>query len=149
MHCWDGDLDRLEETLSCSRNVTRLFELQASHSKYRRRTRPRLHEKDGTTSLLELAVRAVAGRVHNYDIDALPADLAQLVLDELVFTSSLNEDKLALFSKQHIYTLKLEESVGVEDHWLGHLARSPLLHVSLASCSEVMVSFPACELTLC
>lgn len=145
MHCWDGDPDHLKETLSCSRNVTRLFELQASHSKYRRRTRPRLHQKDGSTSLLELAVRAVAARVHNYDIDALPADLAQLVLDELVFTSSLTEENLAVFSKQHIYTLKLEESFGVEDSWLRHLARSPLLHVSLASCSEVMVYSPACE----
>ncbi len=82
-------------------------------------------------------MRAVAARLHKYDIDSLPADLAQLVLDELIYTASLDQEGLALFSRQHIYNLKLGECAGVEDNWLRHLARSPLQHVSLAACSEV------------
>ena len=96
-----------------------------------------MHQRDPTAPLLELAVRAVAARLHKYDIDSLPADLAQLVLDELIYTASLDQEGLALFSRQHMYNLKLGECAGVEDNWLRHLARSPLQHVSLAACSEV------------
>jgi hypothetical protein len=89
---------------------------------------------------LDLAVRAVAARLHHYDLDSLPADLAQLVLDELIYTASLDEEGLALFRRQHIYDLKLSDCSGVEDGWLRHLARSPLQNVSLAACSEVIAS---------
>lgn len=82
-------------------------------------------------------MRAVAASVHAYDIDSLPADLAQLVLDELVFTGRLDEECLALFSRQHLHRLNLGECSGVEDSWLRLIERSPLQHVSLASCSEV------------
>jgi hypothetical protein len=91
---------------------------------------------------LELAVRAVADRVHEYDIDSLPADLAQLVLDELIYTAKLDSMALKLFSRQYVYNLKLADYVGVEDGWLAHLKRSPLQRVSLAHCSEVEPSVP-------
>ncbi|KAK9917700.1 hypothetical protein WJX75_007317 [Coccomyxa subellipsoidea] len=135
LKCLLGKL--LPRTVSKSRNSLEEPCEQGSHSKYRRRTRAKLHQRDPNVPLLDLAVRAVAARLHHYDLDSLPADLAQLVLDELIYTASLDEEGLALFRRQHIYDLKLSDCSGVEDGWLRHLARSPLQNVSLAACSEI------------
>ena len=86
---------------------------------------------------MELAVAAVARDVHTYDLNQIPADMAQLVLDELLLLRLLDEAVLALFARQHVYSVDFSEYPGVADAWLKHLARSPLRRMSLASCTEV------------
>ena len=81
--------------------------------------------------------------MHGYNVNALPADMAQLVLDELLLTGRLDEASLALFSRQTLYALDCGEYPGVADSWLKALARSPLHRLSLASCAEVTASSPS------
>ena len=85
---------------------------------------------------------AVARNVHDHDVNALPSDTAQLVLDELLLTGKLDEATLALFSRQTLYAMDCGEYPGVADSWLKSLARSPLHRLSLASCAEVTASTP-------
>ena len=85
---------------------------------------------------------AVARNVHDYNVNALPADTAQLVLDELLLTARLDEATLALFSRQTLYAMDCGDYPGVADSWLKSLARSPLHRLSLASCAEVTSPAP-------
>ena len=117
--------------------VTRLSGLQAPGHIYRRAFRPRRDSRHHLRSLLELAINAVARNVHAHDLSALPADMAQLVLDELLLLGKLDEAVLALFSRQHVHYADFSEYPGVSDSWLKLLARSPIRRISLASCAEV------------
>ena len=111
--------------------------LQASGHPYRRAFRLRRDRRPQLRSLLELAVSALARDLHTYDLNEIPADLAQLVLDELLLLRKLDEAVLTLFARQHVYCADFSEYPGVADAWFKHLARSPLRRLSLASCTEV------------
>ena len=68
----------------------------------------------------------------------LPADLAQLILEELIMLGRLSRSSLALFSNQLVYSLRLEDYPGVGNDWLSLLCKSSLLVVNLSRCTQVL-----------
>ena len=86
---------------------------------------------------MAIATRHMARDVQSFDISQLPPDLAQLVFNELLLSSTIDEATFSAFGSQHIYEFDCSEQNGVTDKWLSHFVRSPLLRVSLASCVQV------------
>ena len=98
----------------------------------------RYHQRGDT--LLAETVTAIAKNVWQFsvpELSALPSDLAQLVFDELIILGKLTRSSLALFSKQHLYKVCLEDYPGVGNDWLRLLVTSPLIIVNLSRCSQV------------
>ena len=95
-------------------------------------------------SLLGLAASAVCSNIEGYsaqELSALPPDLAQLVLDELVATCKLTRASLALFRGQSLWRLDLDDYPDVTDEWLKLVSSSPLQVLSLGRCDAV--SYPS------
>lgn len=85
-------------------------------------------------------VTAIARNIWQYsvsELSALPADLAQLILDELIILGKLTRSSVALFCNQHLYKLRLEDYPGVGNDWLKFLCQSPLIVINLSRCSQV------------
>ena len=86
---------------------------------------------------MAIATRRIARDVQSFDISQLPPDLAQLVFNELLLSSTIDEAAFSAFGSQYIFEFNCSEQIGVTDKWLSHFVRSPLLRVSLASCVQV------------
>ena len=117
--------------------LTRQIHVQTSLAHLRRK-RPSVTSRPNTIeSLLVIATRRIARDVQSYDISQLPPDLAQLVFNELLCSSTIDEATFSVFGKQNVFEFDCSEQTGVTDSWLDYFARCPLLRVSLASCVQV------------
>ena len=100
----------------------------------------RQHTRGNT--LLQETAAAIAKDIWSHScpaITALPADLAQILLDELITMQKLTRSSLALFAQQYIYRLSLEEYPGLTDGWLTLLSMPSLLFVDLSGSPQVLL----------
>lgn len=97
----------------------------------------------GAPSLLELSCNALC-RNHQHltadDLNGLPCDIVQCILDELVSKDDLTLPVLQLFRKQSIYDFKVSDLPEVQADWLKMLHTAPLRRVHLTRCSQVPCS---------
>lgn len=117
--------------------LTRQFLVQTCLAHLRRKRPSRSSRKHTPESLLAIATRRIAQDVESFDISQLPQDLAQLVFNELLSCGTIEEATFARFGQQNVFEFDCSEQHGLTDSWLEHFARSPLLRVSLASCTQV------------
>lgn len=91
-------------------------------------------------SLLEATAQLAAKCIHRFnleDIDDLPPDLAQVLVDQLLLQKRLNFYTLSLFKTQFLYSLDLTGCEGVSNEWLFLLKNSPLQTLILTGCKQV------------
>ena len=120
-------------------NGSVLATLQVSQTSLLRQFRCRRAPPPRDT-LLALAAAAVAAQFDKLDGDALlalPADLAQLVLDALIESGELSFLRLAAFRGQPVYRLDLGGLPAFKPEWLRLLRHAPLVCVSLRNCELV------------
>ena len=120
-------------------NGSVLATLQVSQTSLLRQFRCRRAPPPRDT-LLALAAAAVAAQFDRLDGDAvlaLPADLAQLVLDALIEDGELSFLRLAAFRGQPVYRLDLGGLPAFKPEWLRLLRHAPLVCVSLRNCELV------------
>lgn len=94
----------------------------------------------GAPSLLQLSCNALCQNHQNLtaeDLNGLPCDIVQCILDELVSKNDLTLPVLQLFRKQSIYNFKVSDLPEVRADWLKILHTAPLRRVHLARCSQV------------
>ena len=70
-------------------------------------------------------------------------DLAQQLVDKLVFSGKLNERLLRKFCSQQLASLQLS-SLEVTNSWLAATTHFALQHLSLANCSQVEPAWAPC-----
>lgn len=87
-------------------------------------------------SLLGACLDVVVGTLHLQDpaaLQALPLDLAQLLLDHLVETGKLNDAAVLCLQGQHFYQLNLDAyPEPIRDFWVRFLVRQSLESVVLS-----------------
>ncbi len=112
------------------------------------RTRPKPRERlPRPATLLEASAQLAASHISLFgrdDIDALPPDLAQVLVEALVAARLLNYYNLSLFQGQFLYTLDLTDCRGASNEWLALVTNSQLMRLTLAGCREVRA--PPCDL---
>lgn len=101
----------------------------------------RLKQEGCTTdSLLMLAAEVAWRNIDLYsqrDLDALPVDLAQHIVDKLVFAGKLEERLLKRFAQQQLTSLQLGGCLAVTNAWLAWTSAFALQRLSLAGCPLV------------
>lgn len=75
------------------------------------------------------------------DLINLPADLAQLIVDDMVALGKLGKSSLALFGSQCLYKLNLADYPGVTNEWMALLIKPHLQIVRLSGCQQVITSY--------
>ena len=90
--------------------------------------------------LLSVSVKAVARNIRSYSaaqITALPDDLLQRVLDELILAEGLDEQVVGLFVGQPLTKLYLEGYPIATDRWVRGLVGTRMQELSLSFCPEM------------
>lgn len=101
---------------------------------------PRDSHKESDT-LLQLAAEVAWSNIDLYTqpaLDGLPDDLAQLLLDKLVYAGKLNQAVLAKFTSHRLSSLQLSGISDVTDAWLLMSESFTLQRLSLAGCVQVL-----------
>ena len=94
----------------------------------------------GAPSLLQLSSKAVCQnhlQLTADDLDGLPCDVIQGILDEFVATDELTLPVLQLFRKQSVYNFVVSDLPELREDWLKELTSAPLHRVHLARCNQV------------
>lgn len=94
----------------------------------------------GPPTLLHLSCKAIC-RNHQQltedDLDKLPCDVIQGILDELIAEDELTKPGLELFRQQSLDSFVVEDSPQLQDDWLAVLKCAPLRRVHLPRCIQV------------
>ena len=94
----------------------------------------------GPLSLLQLSCNALCQHHQQLtadDLNDLPCDVVQCILDEFIAKDDLTLPVLQLFRKQSIYDFMVSDMPEVRDEWLKLLHTAPLRRVHLSRCSQV------------
>ena len=94
----------------------------------------------GPPSLLQLSCNALCQNHQQLtadDLNDLPCDVVQCILDEFVAKDDLTLPVLQLFRKQSIYDFMVSDMPDVREDWLRLLHTAPLRRVHLSRCSQV------------
>ena len=110
----------------------------------RRSLQIRRQQSVGPPSLLQLSCKALC-RNHQQlteaDLDRLPCDVIQTVLDELIAEDELTKPTLELFRQQSLDSFVVEDLPQLQDDWLAVLKTAPLRRVHLPRCMQVSSGF--------
>lgn len=94
----------------------------------------------GPRSLLDLGVDAVSNNLHKFPLTqlrALPTDLSQILLNQLIDTGRLNDASILRMAGLTFHAVKLDAySEPIRDFWLRYLATSAL-EIAVIRCSTV------------
>ena len=106
----------------------------------RRSLQIKRHQSRGPPSLLQLSCKALC-RNHQQltenDLDQLPCDVIQGILDELIAEDELTKPALELFRQQSLDSFVVEDLPQLQDDWLAVLKSAPLRRVHLPRCMQV------------
>ena len=111
----------------------------------RRSFRLKLSGSYGDTCLIDIAAEVAWKHLKSYsasDIDGLPADLLQRLVDKCITASKLDLETLQKFESQPLYHLDLGCVQDVTNAWLAVTRGFALQDLSLALCDAVR--FPSC-----
>lgn len=94
----------------------------------------------GPPSLLQLSCKTIC-RNHQEltedDLNKLPCDVIQGILDELIAEDELTKPGLELFRQQSLDSFVVEDLPQLQDDWLAVLKSAPLRRVHLPRCMQV------------
>lgn len=111
-----------------------------SPSTSRRSLQIKRQQSLGPPSLLQLSCKALC-RNHQQltedDLDTLPCDVIQGILDELIAEDELTKPGLELFRQQSLDSFVVEDLPQLQDDWLAVLKSAPLRRVHLPRCVQV------------
>lgn len=135
---------RLRDALNTKRSrkalETRADREAASPPCSRRSLQIKRQQSVGPPSLLQLSCKALC-RNHQQlteaDLDKLPCDVIQSVLDELIAEDELTKPTLELFRQQSLDSFVVEDLPQLQDDWLAVLKTAPLRRVHLPRCMQV------------
>ena len=94
----------------------------------------------GPPSLLQLACKAVCEnhqQLRPGDLDELPCDVIQGILNEFVAKDELTLPVVQLFRRQSVYDFMVSDLPELHAEWLTELKTAPLRRVHLTRCSQV------------
>lgn len=94
----------------------------------------------GPQSLLQLSSKAVCQNHQQLtadDLNELPCDVIQGILDEFVARDELTLPVLQLFRRQSVYNFVVSDMPELREDWLIELTSAPLRRVHLTRCSQV------------
>lgn len=95
---------------------------------------------NGPPTLLQLSSKALCQNHQNLtadDLNELPCDVIQGILDEFVATDQLTLPVLQLFRRQSVYNFVVSDLPDLCENWLAELTAAPLHRVHLTRCSQV------------
>lgn len=96
----------------------------------------------GPPSLLHLSCKAICRnhqQLTEQDLDKLPCDVIQSILDELIAEDELTKPGLELFRQQSLDSFVVEDLPQLQDDWLAILKSAPLRRVHLPRCMQVVL----------
>ena len=94
----------------------------------------------GPPSLLQLSCKALCQdhtQLTADDLNDLPSDIVQCILDEFVAKDDLTWPVLQLFRKQSLHDFMVSDLPDLREDWLKVLNTAPLRRVHLTRCSQV------------
>ena len=97
----------------------------------------------GSPSLLHLSSKAFCQNHEHLtagDLNELPCDVIQGILNEFVATDKLTLRVLQLFRRQSVYDFVVSDLPELREDWLIELASAPLHRVHLTRCSQVQLA---------
>jgi len=110
----------------------------------RRSLQVKRQPSNGPLSLLQLSSKALCQnhkKLTADDLNELPCDVIQGILDEFVATDQLTLPVLQLFRRQSVYNFVVSDLPDLRENWLAELTAAPLHRVHLTRCSQV---YPDC-----
>ena len=110
----------------------------------RRSLQVKRQPSNGPLSLLQLSSKALCQNHKQLtadDLNELPCDVIQGILDEFVATDQLTLPVLQLFRRQSVYNFVVSDLPDLRENWLAELKAARLHRVHLTRCSQVQ---PGC-----
>jgi len=138
---WIRSVTKVRDAFSKRRNKkaaeARVDREAESPPSSRRSLQVKRQPSTGPLSLLQLSSKALCQNLTADDLNELPCDVIQGILDEFVATDQLTLPVLQLFRRQSVYNFVVSDLPDLRENWLVELAAAPLHRVHLTRCSQV------------
>ena len=141
---WIRSVTKVRDAFSKRRNKkaaeARVDREAESPPSTRRSLQVKRQPSTGPLSLLQLSSKALCQNHQHLtadDLNELPCDVIQGILDEFVATDQLTLPVLQLFRRQSVYNFVVSDLPDLRENWLVELAAAPLHRVHLTRCSQV------------